>query len=359
MAIVTEICEILKSSLHLVDFDNRVTTLMRQVLSQSLTEALERLDKEIIQSYLADGWEIDRLEVRQLTFLFGTVSFHRRRLRKAGEKSFVPLDEAIGLKPRERYSPSFHEKVSLLATGMTYRQASSSLRLLTGIEMSHQEIHNLVQRVGEKLLNSQDVPETTELRRLEYFFIEGDGVWIGSQEKRKHLELKRGHIHEGVGRHGGRGELMNPVYFSCFGTSKDLFQQMSDYMASHYDLSKTIVIANSDGGSGYEASKFEDMLGRHKSFAYCLDAYHVMKYITGQLSFDKHLLQAVRASVKAYDSDQLAVHLDTAESVIEDEKQLDKLLAVRSYLESHWEAIKPLRLRHLGVTSGVGTCEGG
>ncbi|MEQ9764922.1 hypothetical protein ABPS01_10010, partial [Streptococcus sp. ZJ151] len=42
-----------------------------------------------------------------------------------------------------------------------------------------------------------------------------------------------------------------------------------------------------------------------------------------------------------------------------DEKQLDKLLAVRSYLESHWEAIKPLRLRHLGVTSGVGTCEGG
>ncbi|HEM3629897.1 TPA: hypothetical protein U1C31_002242, partial [Streptococcus suis] len=70
-----------------------------------------------IQPYLIDGWEIDRLEERQLTFLFGTVSFKRRRLRKAGQKSFLPLDKAIGLNPRERYSPSFHEKLSLLTTG--------------------------------------------------------------------------------------------------------------------------------------------------------------------------------------------------------------------------------------------------
>jgi hypothetical protein len=72
-------------------------------------------------------------------------------------------------------------------------KASTSLELLTDIKMSHQGIHNLVQRVGEKLLASQVEPEETELRRPEFLFIEGDGVWIGSQDRGKHLELKRGY----------------------------------------------------------------------------------------------------------------------------------------------------------------------
>ncbi|HEM5489870.1 TPA: UPF0236 family protein [Streptococcus suis] len=114
MTIVVEICEILKSSVHLAEFDKSVMQLMSQLLTKSVRESLERLDREIIQSYLSDGWEIDRLEERQLTFLFGTVSFKRRRLRKAGEKSFLPLDKVIGLNSRERYSPSFNEKLSLL-----------------------------------------------------------------------------------------------------------------------------------------------------------------------------------------------------------------------------------------------------
>lgn len=176
MTIVTEICKILKSSIHLADFDKAVMQLMKQVMTDSVTEALERLDRELIQPYLAEDWEIDSLEERQLTFLFGTVRFKRRRLRKAGQKSFLPLDKALGLNPRERYSPSFNEKLSLLATGMTYRQASTSLDLLTGIEMSHQGIHNLVQRVGEKVLSSQIELEESELRRPDFLFIEGDGV---------------------------------------------------------------------------------------------------------------------------------------------------------------------------------------
>jgi hypothetical protein len=82
---------------------------------------------------------------------------------------------------------------------------------------------------------------------------------------------------------------------------------MSDYLQTHYDLRHTVIIANSDGGSGYEANKFECILGRYKSFDYCLDSYHVMKYVTGKLGFDKGLLEAVRMSVKAYDCEQLTL----------------------------------------------------
>ncbi|HEL1178806.1 DDE transposase [Streptococcus equi subsp. zooepidemicus SzAM60] len=359
MSIVTEICKILKGSANLSDFDKGIMELMSQLMIESVGETLERLDKEIIQPYLESGWEIDRIEERQVTFLFGTVRFSRRRLRQKGEESILPLDQALGLKSRERYSPSFHERLSLLATGMTYRQASRSLELLTGIEISHQGIHNMVQRVGEKVMTSQLEEDDTKLRRPDYLFIEGDGLWINSQTKGKNIELKRDYLHEGVRRVGKRGELINPVYFGCFGTSKDLFTQMKDYIQMHYDLRDTIIIANSDGGSGYEADKFEGLLGRYKSFTYCLDSYHVMKYLTVNLGFDKELLQAVRSSVKAYDRERLEVMLDTAESLLEDDKQVKKLLIVRSYLNRNWEYIKHLCLRELGIRDGVGTCEGG
>ena len=91
---------------------------------------------------------------------------------------------------------------------------------------------------------------------------------------------------------GKRGELINLVYFGCFGSSKDLFTQMSDYLQTHYDLRHTVIITNSDGGSGYEANKFEGILGRYKSFDYCLDSYHVMKYVTGKLGFDKGFVRS-------------------------------------------------------------------
>ncbi|HFI0140760.1 TPA: hypothetical protein ACGOS7_001945 [Streptococcus suis] len=42
---------------------------------------------------------------------------------------------------------------------------------------------------------------------------------------------------------------------------------------------------------------------------------------------------------KIYDCEHLTLILDTAESVLEDEKQLDKLLAVKSYLTNNWKAI--------------------
>ncbi|MBF8970555.1 ISLre2 family transposase, partial [Streptococcus mitis] len=71
--------------------------LFSELFIDYLSHCLELLDKFLIQPYLEDGWSIDRLEERQITFLFGTVTFKRRRLRKQGEKSFIPLDRALGL----------------------------------------------------------------------------------------------------------------------------------------------------------------------------------------------------------------------------------------------------------------------
>ena len=150
---------------------------------------------------------------------------------------------------------------------MTFRKASECLELLTDISMSHQTVHKITQSVAEKI-SKNNMTDHQDLKNPTVLYIEADGVWIGSQEKYKHLEFKRGFIHEGVVRKNGRGSLINPVYFGSFGSSRDLFQSISDYLSEHCDLIETLIIANSDGGSGYESDKFETILGRYSRYEY-------------------------------------------------------------------------------------------
>ena len=358
MTIVSKILEKLKKSVHLSDLEEQLQLLMQEHLTSQLAFCLEQLDKDLIRPYLSQGWSIDRLEERQLTFSFGTVVFKRRRLRKTGESSFLPLDQHLGLEKREHISPGFQEKVSQLATGMTFRKASECLDLLTGISLSHQTVHQICQRVAEKI-KSTPVSEPTSKRKPAVLHIEGDGVWVGSKEPRKHHEFKRGCIHEGIRRQGKRSFLINPVHFGCFGTSVELFRQMADYLLTHYDLRDTIIIANSDGGSGYESDKFEDCFGQAKRYEYCLDSYHVMKQITVKTGFNKEFQGAIRQAVKAYEKEEVTLLLDTLESGLETDKQLEKVQELRGYLTKNWAAIKPINQRSVGVTDGVGICESG
>ncbi|SDB16448.1 Uncharacterised protein family (UPF0236), partial [Streptococcus henryi] len=71
MTIVTKIGKILKTSKHLSELETEMMSLMSKVFTESLAHCLERLDKELISDYRVQGWEIDRIESRQVTFLFG------------------------------------------------------------------------------------------------------------------------------------------------------------------------------------------------------------------------------------------------------------------------------------------------
>ena len=82
-------------------------------------------------------------------------------------------------------------------------------------------------------------------------------------QKGKHMEVHRFQIAEGVTEHKNRRELVGAHYISDFEHRKAV-KAMTDYLSMHYDLSKTIVMSNSDGGSGYTAQVFEEILGRTK-----------------------------------------------------------------------------------------------
>ena len=61
MTIVTKISEM----------EEAITFVVREMTITILSEGLEVLDKDIVTPYLSEGWEINRIEERQLIFSFG------------------------------------------------------------------------------------------------------------------------------------------------------------------------------------------------------------------------------------------------------------------------------------------------
>ena len=56
--------------------------------------------------------------------------------------------------------------------------------------------------------------------------------------------------------------LINSGMFESTVSSKGAFRRASLWLESLYDTRETIVISNSDGGSGYDKDKFDQMIGK-------------------------------------------------------------------------------------------------
>lgn len=364
--IISEIVEIINNNQSLISIEMAIETYFTEVLSQLLSKALERIDLELILEYKEKGFEIDRIEERTVQFSFGPVVLKRRRMRKKGEKSVVPLDLAIGLEKHKRYSPLVEMKAISLASDSVYRKASDAIELLTPLSISHGAIHSITQRIGETIQNWTDeapLHDETLLRdkkKVPVLFIEGDGLLLkGSKEKRP--ELHRVQIHEGVIMNRKRPELKNPLLFESTESSRKAFERAGKWLEKEYDLRDTIVISNSDGGSGYERDKFGAIIGQTKRHEHFRDTYHVNRKIKERLSFDKKMANLMIQAVRSYDKSQIDAILHTTLSRIEaDEKEaasIENVYKLEKYIQRNWNSIKQLKMRGLPVQKGLGVCE--
>lgn len=364
--IISEIVKIINNNQSLIGIEMDVETYFTEVLSQLFSKALERIDLELILEYKEKGYEIDRIEKRTVQFSFGPVELKRRRMRKKGEKSIVPLDLAIGLEKHKRYSPLVEMKAVSLASDSVYRKASDAIELLTPLSISHGAIHSMTQRLGETIQNwtdeapLHDETSVKDKKKVPVLFIEGDGLLLkGSKEKRP--ELHRVQIHEGVIMNQKRPELKNPLLFESTESSRKAFERAGKWIEKEYDLRDTIVISNSDGGSGYERGKFDDIIGQTKRHEHFRDAYHVNRKIKERLGFDKKMANLMIRAVRSYDQSQIEAILHTTLSRIdEDEKEADfieNVYKLEKYIQRNWESIEPLKMRDLPVQKGLGVCE--
>lgn len=172
---------------------------------------------------------------------------------------------------------------------MPFRQASETVDLATPITVSHTTIHTMTQEIGQQIndytAHRPGLKDSTKRKQVPVLFIEGDGLVLKSRGDGP-VTLHRVITHEGVNTKKKRSNLINPFCFVSTASSSEAFKQLAHYLDENYQFRDTVVISNSDGGSGYEADKFEIAIGYCRQHEHFRDRYHVNRKVKERLAFD-------------------------------------------------------------------------
>ena len=356
------VISIIKESKDSIEAERKIEHWLMRVTCQLIAAALERIDAELYQIYKAQGWRVARRDSRTIYCRYGELTYTRRLLQKDG-KSFYPLDRKMGFEPRKHYSLGMIEQIVEAVAITTARSASELLQNLAGITISHQSVIALKNYAGEKAKayekalveeNKAESPAQPEI-----IAIEGDGVILKNKKKGSASEVHRIQVYEGVRKNGNRTEL---VGLRCFASTsrKELFAMVRSYLLGHYDLSKTTVLSNGDGGSGYQFQDFERMVEGCLDHQHFRDCYHVHEKIRTRLSFcNRKLIDRIIRELHQTDDimKQIPVWMDTARSCARTEEDLEEVDKLQSYLERNAPYIPSLSQRGIHTEIHLGTAE--
>ncbi|MEI2802291.1 MAG: UPF0236 family protein [Trichococcus flocculiformis] len=104
-------------------------------------------------------------------------------------------------------------------------------------------------------------------------------------------------------------------------SAKDAWEKAAIYLGSHYDLKNTVVISNTDGGSGYRAEDCALAIGVCKEHIHQIDRYHVHRKVKSRLSWCPEMELPLKKALWSYEWDSIAIVLDTIESKISLEQE--------------------------------------
>ena len=356
------VISIIKESKDSIEAERKIEHWLMRVTCQLIAAALERIDAELYQIYKAQGWRVARRDSRTIYCRYGELTYTRRLLQKDG-KSFYPLDRKMGFEPRKHYSLGMIEQIVDAVAITSALSASELLQNLAGITISHQSVIALKNYAGEKAKayekalveeNKAESPAQPEI-----IAIEGDGVILKNKKKGSASEVHRIQVYEGVRKNGNRTEL---VGLRCFASTsrKELFAMVRSYLLGHYDLSKTTVLSNGDGGSGYQFQDFERMVEGCLDHQHFRDCYHVHEKIRTRLSFcNRKLIDRIIRELHQTDDimKQIPVWMDTARSCARTEADLEEVDKLQSYLERNAPYIPSLSQRGIHTEIHLGTAE--
>ena len=147
--IVTEILEIIKGAKDSISREEQIRSYFEKLAFLAVSEALERIDKELAAQYADKGWHVERLDSRTVQASYGSIQIRRRRMKKKGKDGLYPLDKELGIRPYRRYTAYMEYVIAQIAAKTVYRVTAAAVNLLTSITMSHQQVSRVVKQVGE------------------------------------------------------------------------------------------------------------------------------------------------------------------------------------------------------------------
>ena len=334
-------------------------------LLRMIQETLESMNQMIIESPLRKKhWNIECYSEKQLTTSIGDVTFTKTLfVNKESCKSEYLIDRLMGLEKHERVTEDAVAKMLLEAVQTSYRRGGEECSQLS--EVSKQTVKNKIHQ-----LEFPKKQETAVSKKaVDYLYIEADEDHISLQFKEKKGDLvvnenhqknnclisKLVYVHEGIERESPKSKrhrLINPYYFCrvCSGKENEkLWDEVYEYIANHYDLSRVKKIYVSGDGGGWIKAGMKRISG----MTYVLDEFHLEKYLTKLTS---HMLDSrddvkdeLRKIIRRKSKEEFERKVEELKGYLKDDTGMKRMDEAGEYILSNWMAARVRLLHQNGV----------
>lgn len=347
--IIPDIFEIMKNYSNPIDIETNIQLYMWNFFSEVMAEIFSMINQSIKEEKQRQGWKVKRNDERTIQYIFGPVRYKRTLMEDPKGNTRYPLDEWLGIKKYQRYSPLVEVQVAELGSDATYRDTSNFIEAWTPVEISHQSVKSMIEKVGktqsdydQKLVKDmEEAASLPEGKKLDFLYAEADGVYVRSTEKRKNIEVRHAITYEGWEKNGERVSLRAPRTILTTQSSNSFWKEVQTLTAHEYSLENTQVVTNSDGGKGYTAERFQTAFSQSNySVMNQLDNYHITQALNRTFGIrEKEYKPMVREAIKEKNFEKFELWLTTFESTLEDEKALKRVKDFRTYITNNWKRI--------------------
>jgi len=325
---------------------------------EKFLKMIEKLDDELMPQMKLQGWKYRKRAEKTVTFSLGVVTYRRRSYSKDGMWRY-PVDEELGIVKYGRYSPELLYQIADYATSMPLRQVSAKFEVSAQLYIGKSTVHSTTNKVSKLFDDREEYRYFEENEMIDKIkaravYIEGDGVMLKTQEKER-IDMAHFLVHTGSERISGNRYRLKDKAEVISSQHAVALDQLEDLLTNRYDItSDTVLITNSDMGKGYTPYIFKEIASlfqcRHEHF---WDAQHLnMKIKERFRKLPYELEQRLFSAIQLHSKKSTRVILDTAESLINNEEELELFNKFKTKLLQNFQYTKPAELRgfsHRGI----------
>ena len=355
----------MKNPTQMAEYILGITQEGNRFLLRMIQETLESMNRMIITSPLRKRhWDIECHSSKHLTTSIGDVIFTKTLFvnKETGKREYL-LDRILELDKHERMTEDAVTKMLIESVQTSYRRGGEECSELSGV--SKQTVKNKL----HKLEFPQMGEEVPEKKAVDYLYIEADEDHVslqfreqkgdlkanGSPHKNNCLITKLVYVHEGIENESPkskRHKLVNPYYFCrvCSEKGNEKFwDEVYEYIAKRYDLSKVKKIYVSGDGGGWIKAGMKRIAG----MTYVLDEFHLEKYLTKLTS---HMLDSrndakdeLRRIIRKEKKEDFKKKVEELKGYLKDDTGLKRMNDAEEYILSNWTAARVRMLHKSGV----------
>lgn len=362
--------DFMKEPFKMAEYVIAMTEELNNLGLRMIQESLESMDIMLQKSPIRlKHWVVESHELKQLITSLGTVTFNKTLFtnKETGISEYL-LDRILGLERNERITEDAEAKMLEEAVQTSYRRGGEETSLTT--QVSKQTVKNKIHRLN--FPKNEDKLE--KKKEVDYLYIEADEDHVSLQFREKKGDLtenenhqknnclitKLVYVHEGIEKEAPqskRHKLVNPYYFCGVSHGKEnneFWDEVYEYLDSHYDLQKVKKIyLNSDGGAWIKSG-----MKRIAGITYVLDEFHLEKYLTKLTSHMKDSREdaanELRTAIRSKNKNDYEEIVKRLEGCLKDEIGLKRITDAKEYILTNWTAAK-LRLKHKDGVKGSST----